>query len=259
MEQQSSINYNPQDLTREYCAAMVLPSDEFSTTLCNFPGSNCFKEWDVRGDFFVSCTIYHKGKRIGTAHTRHCDESGYIEVDFEELLQFSNDPVSGLLLIELCHSKRVPVDLYTSHVHRKTGTYVAYPSGAFIGDKIYTDTHAREMENTLFWPGVVYDTNSEMCLVVMNPYKMSFFYELSFFRPDGSKQKSKVLRVAPFCYKIHPLVEIFPEIKSLSSNELSQCSICVGAQYKLRALVIIRHQETGAYTTMDHLHTYCIY
>ncbi len=258
MDVQPPLAYDPETVRQEYCCGVLLPTDEYTTSITNFPGGNCFPYWDTKGDFFLSCSIFSDGKRHAVVHSKHCNEKGYLEVHIDHATQFSEKPLSGLVLIELTLPKKVPVDLYTAHVHKKTGIYVSYPSGHFVGDTLYTATRARELFNTGFWPGLVSSDTAETSVILMNPYKIPFSYQLSLFLPDGRKLQTDVMKVLPFRFQIHAIEETFPEVKNLSVEDRECCSICISSQYNLVGYVMIKDRGTGAFTSIDHLHPYVL-
>jgi hypothetical protein len=71
------------------------------------------------------------------------------------------------MLVDYHHAPEVPVDLYVAHIHKSTGTYVAYPGAAFVGDQLFPEVHAQQLENTLFWPAITENEVSRTSIAVV--------------------------------------------------------------------------------------------
>jgi hypothetical protein len=159
------------------------------------------------------------------------------------------------MVVDFHHAKEIPVELYLSHIHRKTGAYIAYPGIGFLGDQLYPEVHAQQLENTLFWPAISEDVVSQTSLALLNPYKVSFAYQVSLFEQGLLIAQTDTMRLPPLRVVRHFTADLFPEI--VLTNR--QISLCVAAQYKLVAYVIISNRDSGIISTIDHLHAYCLY
>jgi hypothetical protein len=49
--------------------------------------------------------------------------------------------------------------------------------------------------------------------------------------------------------------ELFPGVPIVDG----EVSLCIGAQYKLVAYIIISNRSQSIISTIDHLHAYCLY
>lgn len=257
MERQSPLTYDPATISPLNFASIMLPAGEYSTIMTNFPQGNCNKSWGEKADFFISCNVYQNGKKLGTLHGRHCDQDhGYTQFNFDDLMQFENKPSMGLIHTQFYHTTHIPVEIYFAHIHRKTGQYLAYPGLAFMGDEIYLETHTTQLENTLFWPGVLAHENNEVSMIVLNPYKLSYSYQLSLYHPNGAREQTQVFKVKPLSTRAHIIQECFPQTYLSIIKDPANYSLCIAAQYKVVAYVALRNLQTNCYTTIDHLHTY---
>lgn len=256
MEQQSSVAARFNGLNFVQYGALILPSKEYTTSIVNFPGNNCIPEWGTRGNFIASFNAWVDGKELGSVHTPQINESGSLEFDLDDIISSANQTKPGLVLIQYWHAATIPVEIYASHVHRKTGAYVAYPGLMYIGDKIYVNVHSEQLENSLFWPGVMIDEKTTLSLAILNPYKSSFGYQISLFLPDGSRIQTGVDRLKPLSSKILAVEELFPNHIQQIIDARGTASICITAQYKLLAYGIVTNRASGIITTLDHLHLY---
>lgn len=259
MDLQSSLEFDPSTLSVLRFAGFLLPTEEYRTMVVNFPGTNCVHQFAERGNFFHTYHLYENGKHTVSGHSYHCSESGEIEFNFDDLAQAAGRALSGVIIAEFHHTKEVPAELYLSHIHAKLGSYMAYPALPFMGDTIYTDIHAQQLENTLFWPGMINSKEVELWIAVVNPYKVSFSYQLSIFLPTGERVQSDSYRITPYTCKFQRIKDEFPIATELSESGAASASLCIAAQYKLVAYVIFRDVRTGVYTAIDHLHRYCLY
>ena len=257
MECESSLKYDPTSISPLNFGSILLPSDQYISVMTNFPQGNCNKSWGEKADFFISCSVFQKGKKLGCLHGKYCNQDGgYTTFNFDDLLRFYDHSVSGLIYTQFYHTSTVPVEIYFSHIHKKTGQYIAYPGLAFMGDEIYLDTHTTQLENTLFWPGVVATEENEISLIVLNPYKLSYSYQISLYHPDGKREQTQVFRVKPLDTQTHTIKECFPEsFQAIIKNNIGY-SLCIAAQYKVVAYVAIKDLHSDCYTTIDHLHSY---
>lgn len=239
-------------------AAAILPSEEFTTSVNLFPGALAFPPWGTSGDFFISFTLFDGGKKLGEIHSQKCDVTGRLAVELDDFLKFCPAVKNGLIVARYRHAPSIPIELYFSHLHKPTGTYFAYPAAAFIGDKLYPEVHAQQLENTMFWPGLVTDKSLTASISILNPFKVSFAYQFTLYKPDGQRVQTQPLRIKPYRSEEHRLEDLFPEVRAISSEDQGKYAICVAAQYKVVAYHLIRHNESNAITGLDHLHTYCL-
>lgn len=243
-----------------FFAGLLLDSKEFTSKITVFPGTNCLNAWGgLDGDFFISSILYVKGKRIGEIHSQHCDASGHIELDFDEFTSIYPGGVTGLILSSFHHSENIPVEMYAAHIHKATDTYVSYPSLPFMGDTLYPVTHQTQLENTLFWPGIPENEKCESLVFILNPYKLSFSYQLSLFLANGERRTSQPFKVKPFQFSSHSVREVFQLTDEDILKHQGQLSLCVAAQYKVVAYTMVRDRESKAITTIDHFHSYCLF
>lgn len=256
MVSQSPVGYDPSTMSLLKFAAYILPLDRFATQLTAFPGTNCFEPYGTKGQFFIDLTFYSAGKEVEKFQTDLCDEKGYLEAVFESFIGRHSLGDDAIVICDYHHTKTIPVELYLSTIHRASGVYHAYPALSYAGDKLYDDVHATQLENTLFWPGIVAIENAGTSLIVVNPYKVSLSYQVSLFMPNTERVQTKVIRVKPFSGRVHDVEELFPEhYHSIISAE-GQCSLCVAAQHKVICYAMIKERRHGIITTIDHLHNY---
>lgn len=236
----------------------VLPPEEYATIITNFPGTNCCEPFGLSGHFFFNFHFYNKGKKVAEIHTPYTTEKGYIEVKFDELFSLLGRDFEGIVIAEFYHSSSIPVELYLAHVHRKSGAYIAYPSAAFVGEELCPGAHTSELENSLFWPGLALDDHSSHSILVLNPYKVSYQYQLSLYVDNQVIARSKPVKVKPLQYREDRIEDVFSEHLDQIAQANGKASICITAQFKVLANILIRHRETGLITTIDHLHRYCL-
>ena len=239
-------------------AAPLLRHEDFSTTVSVFPGSYAWAPWGTKGEFFISFTVYDAGEKLGEIHTEFCTQDGHITVDFGQFLKHRPSRGDGAILAKYHHASDIPVELYFANVHKKTGTYLSYPSLPFMGDKLYPEQHTQQLENTMFWPGLINDHTMTASVVVVNPYKVSFSYQISLFKPDGERVQTEPLKLKPFRSSEHKIEDLFPEVRGVSAANQGAYSICIAAQYKLVAFHKIVHNQSKAITALDHLHSFCL-
>jgi hypothetical protein len=259
----SSCEITPPPFQREqmstlFSCALALPIHNYTTTFTNFPGTNCISNWGMRGDFFTTLNLYQNGLRVAEVAVRHCNETGCLHADLGELAPFIDENKAGILLLQTCHTKDIPLDMYMFHTHHRTGSYVSYPVATYMGDQIYTVGHSLHLENTLFWPGIISNEHSESLIAVLNPYHVNMSYQFSIYLPDGTRRQSEVLKTSPFSHTLYSLEDVFPELKENASQN-GTISFCIAGQYKLVSYFMIRNRATGIYSTIDHLHQYCLF
>lgn len=258
MDLQPSIRYDPKAMNIVDFAAFLLPTEEYSTTMTVFPGAFALENYATQGDFFITFDLFSQGKKIGEVHSDYCTHTGHLRIEFDEFTRVLSSNIDALLIGHYHHTSAIPIELYMSHIHKPTGTYIAYPALPFMGDELFPQVHSQQLENTLFWPGMPLHEDFEMAIAVANPFKVSFSYQFSLFFPDGQRLHSEVLKLGPRRFKMHPIEKYFPDGIDLIKKFGGRCGLCVAAQYKIIAYTTIKHRQTGAITTMDHFHTYCM-
>lgn len=258
MDCTTSIGIDRSTMTSLRFASHLLPEKEYVPLLTLFPGINCIQPYGDRGDFFITLFIYENGKLQGKIHSHHCNEKGHIELNLSSMLSLGSVDTNRVLLADYYHSSNIPVELYFAYNHKKTNSYVSYPAGAFVGDMLYPEWHETQLENTLFWPGLISNDRMEMSVVVVNPYKISFSYQLSLYIGNTPRAQSKIYKINPYKAATHYLDEEFFEHLDLVKNSDGKCSICIAAQYKVVAYMMIRDKVHDVYTTIDHLHSYAL-
>jgi hypothetical protein len=256
---QRPLGYDPASMSVLNSAALLPSTAEYSTVLNLFPGNNAHAPWGTEGSFFVSITIYNDGKKIAKIHSPQCTEKGNIRLDFDELAGMLPCPTKGMMTIEYHHAKDIPVELYTTHIHRETGAYFATNAIAYMGDQLYPTVHTTQLENTLFWPGLVCNEETETQILVINPYKLTFGFQIHLFLGDGSREQSEVLRLQPFSSETYAVEDLFKGSISRLREFTGRNSICVASQYKQISYVMFNDRKTGIITTVDHLHNYCLH
>jgi hypothetical protein len=240
-----------------FTCGIVLPSDEYKTTFSNFPGSNCTPSRKLHGSFYSTLSYYSNGKKYGEISVRKCNENGFLEAECDDLADIIGQKLDGILVMETRHPTNVPLDMYMFHTHRKTGIYVSYPIATFMGNRIGQTGHLQQMENTLFWPGLISNKHSESCVTVMNPYSVNMSYQFSIYLQSGERIQSGVFKTKSLSYSTYHMDEVFPVIKELPLQD-GKISLCISGQYKLVCYFMIRNRITGTYSTIDHFHTYCL-
>jgi hypothetical protein len=125
-----------------------------------------------------------------------------------------------------------------------------------MGDVLYPDFHATQLENTLFWPGLPTNDQTEAEMIVVNPYKLKLEYQLSVFLNDQRRAQSGIFSVDAYSARTHTLSQVFHEEYPALMAAGGEASVCIGAQYKVVAFMSMRQRGSNVITTMDHLHTY---
>jgi hypothetical protein len=258
MVMQSPLVWEKDESTILCFAGILLPRNDYSTVVTNFPGTNCVSEFDTKGKFYIDFSVYHEGKKRFEVSTEHTTESGCISFCFDDIISPEDGCIEGIVIAHYWHSKEIPVELYLSYVHRQSGAYLSYPASAFMGDDIYTGAHSQEMENAQFWPGLELSDTSEHSIVVVNPYEVPYMYQLSLYVGASLVARAKPLKAKPFRKQIHVLEEVFADHLDEIRNSRGCASVCVSGQFKVLANMMIRHKETNFITTLDHLHRYCM-
>jgi len=241
--------------------AFYLPSIKtYATEINYYPGQNCLSRWAEKGRFYGDLYAYENGKVVFQYAIKSCDESGSLSMNSDEIYKVLGHDFEGLGILELRHPVNIPIDLYISHAHKKTGVYVAIPPAPFMGDQIYTTSHALQLENSLLWPGIVETAILESCLRVMNPFDVPFQYQLLLMGQDGRRYQTDIKKLKSHFATLHTIADLFPEqIAEIRADPNQTFSLCISAQYKICAQFVIREKTTGIFTNVDHLHPYCMF
>lgn len=258
MERATPVSYNPERTNIFKMGLYLPPYRECRTRVATFPSQNAYDFWGERGSFFTSSEVFVDGKSIAKIHTECVNEEGYVLVDLEEVSSLIDDDKPGMVIVEMNHDKKIPMETYATYQHRGTGSITSFPVAMFIGDIIYVEAHAEQLENTMFWPGIISDDQSESCIVVLNPFKVNYNYQLSLYTPDGIRHQSEVLRLKRNQFAIHNIEDIFPsQVKGMGAAS-QKFTFCVSAQYKVVSYFGIRDRKNGIFTTLDHLHPFIL-
>lgn len=233
---------------------LVPPSEDYVTQLISFPGTNAHEPWGLHGSFRLGARLYSKGAEVAVVDALTCDERGSLRLDFETPLKAMHRGFSGFGILLLESDGSIPVEIYLSHIHRKTGVYFAYPALMFMGDLLYPHAHIEQMENSMFWPGFPMSRQMEFRLVVLNPNSVPMSFEITLWHNQGGRHLDEVRRVGPYDSAWFSLDELAPA--AWSSLPEAGCSLCVTAQYKLLAYMVLVNRRTGILSSADHLHPY---
>jgi hypothetical protein len=259
MEHPASLRYDPKTVSPLFTCTMLPSNREYSTVINLFPGNNAHEPWGKHGTFFASILIYDQGKLAAKIHTPHCTEKGNIRIALDEFIDRDVCQEGGVMILEYYHANEIPVEAYSNHIHRETGSYYATNVMAFIGDQLYPVVHVTQLENTLFWPGVICNEQVVTKLAVVNPYKQVFAFQVHLYLENGKRCQTEVLKLQPYEHRVYPVEELFHgEINELHALT-GRNSLCVASQYKQITYGMLCDRKTGIVTTMDHLHNYCLY
>jgi hypothetical protein len=237
-------------------ASPLLRRKEYSSAITHFPGSLCFKPYGLTGDFKLTQRVYVKGKLIASFHSNQVNEHGVIQIDLEDVTSMLDGDEEGLILNEYYHTKDVPIELYISHFNKKTLSYLSYPGLAYMGETIFPEFHARLMESTQFWPGVLSDEISSCSVMLLNPYDLPYSVQFSLILPDGQRVINDPRKIPAKHTRTFDVDDMFPNHLEFLRTNKGLSAICVTGQYKIAAYGIIRSRISGDITTIDHLHTY---
>lgn len=235
---------------------LLLSTKEYSSSISVFPGACAYPWFEMQAAFHMNFTLYENGKKTATFSSEQCSEEGNIRVDFDDMARAVGRPLQGMVFVELFESARIPVDVYVSAVEKKTGVYVSYPALAFMGDRIYANVHTHQLENTNFWPGVASTENTEVSVVVINPYEDPFFFQVHLIAEDGSRRQSKAIKTKPLTQVTVSLDELFTVETLRDITRGGRGTICIASQYKHIGYVMFRDRTSGIITSVDHTHNY---
>lgn len=236
----------------------LIPSvADYFTQLMIFPGSNARKPWGLHGAFTLGGTVFTKGNPETVIATRSCTEEEHLKLDFETPLKALGKDASGFGVLALDSAGGIPVEIYLSHIHRKTGVYFAYPALMFMGDLLYPHAHIERLENSMFWPGFPAWEDTEFKLVMMNPFDLPMAAEITLWNNREGKHHVGVRRVSPRECLWVSMDEIMPAAWQVQNDPA--CSLGVTAQFKLLAYMVMINRRTGIITSADHLHPYQLF
>jgi len=252
------LKWDPESLTMLRFASLLLPTKEYLSSNVHFPGSYCIPHYQSHGDFFHTVSFFIEGKKIAEISGVHLNERQIAEIYFDDVLKHLRDDCSGLVLTEVHHPTKVPVELYVSHIHRKSGAYLSYPGMSFMGDKLFPQVHGTQLENTLFWPGIPTEPAVATELVVINPFDVPMSYQISLFIDGKDRLQSTPQKLSKLRVGWHSIEALFPDVQTMIAGNGGRAALCVAAQYKLAAYAVFRRRSDGIITTIDHLHNYVL-
>lgn len=246
------------EIQKLWYAGLFPGSADYFTQLIIFPGSNAHVPWAEEGTFTLSGRIHCGAKQQIEVAAKQCTAEGHLSLDFESPVKSSGvKDARGIVVLELERTTNVPVEIYLSHIHRKTGVYFAYPALAFMGDVLYPGNHVDRMENAMFWPGFSSWKDVGYYLVVVNPYRTQMSVEIVLWSNDHGRHLAPVCKIPGGDAKWLPLEELMPEGWREGAPEAA--SLCVTGQFKLVAYMVMYHRRTGVISSADHLHPYHLY
>jgi hypothetical protein len=258
MDSKSSLTKPAEGMSIMLLAGFLPMTGEYSTFLRLYPGNNAHAPWGTHGTFYFSVKVYEDGKQISSGESTTCDEKGWLHMDLSEVAEKSGHPVRGMFIMDFHHAKDIPVEVYAFHVHKLTGTYIACNVTPFIGDELYPAVHSNQMENTLFWPGMIAGTDNEVHIVVLNPFDLKMGFQIHLIEEGGVRMRTGMMHLKPKQVGEFPLFSLFnnreDEIMALNGR----LSICVSSQYKLVAYIMFKSRGQKVMSMVDHLHTFCL-
>ena len=236
-----------------FFAGFLPPHADYVTEAFIFPGTNAREPYDLKGAFNFVCKVMSGGREIARTETFTCDEKGFVHLNLERCLKGIEEPSRSFMVVEVQSFSDIPVAFYFAHIHKASGLYCASPALAFMGDLIYPQVHAQSLENTLIWPGLPARSGTEFRLAVANPYDMPMSFEASAWHNKHGKCGSGVRKVSSGECLWMSLDEWTPQAWR---DEEGPASLCVSAQFKLVAWMLMVSRQTGVVTSADHLHPY---
>ena len=236
----------------------LIPSfQDYFTQLMIFPGSNAHDPWGTHGTFRLGGHVFSKGNPATEIPPRSCTERDHLQLDFEAPLKAVGKNVDGFGVLVMEATGGIPVEIYLSHIHRKSGVYFAYPALMFMGDVLYPHAHIEQMENSMFWPGFPSSDSTEFRLVLLNPFDVPMSAEITVWHNQHGRHTAGVRRVSPHDCLWTSVDEIMPP--GWQSGGDGAASLGVTAQFKLLAYMVSVSRRTGIITSIDHLHPYQLF
>lgn len=237
-------------------ACLLLPSQDYSTVLTNFPNAYAVGAAGRQGYFEILARVFVGGKLIAEYNARPSREHGFIQLNLDQVSMLYDKSITGMLVMEYKHPRDIPIDLYAAHVHRLSGSYVAYPTLSFMGDANGDWIYQQELDNALFWPGIALSDRASMDVAMLNPYSVSYGYQLSLFLPDGQRWQTGALRIRPLTVEYLKINDLFPGAIEIIRGSGGRCSLCITGQHRLLCYSLITDVDSGIITTLDHFHRY---
>jgi hypothetical protein len=262
MDQPSNrrLGYDPDRLNMVLHAGWLPPTEEYQTVITHFPGNNVHPPWaplGTKAHFFASVCLYQENRLMAKLHSTYCDETGCIRIDVDDAVRHLPS-FSGMIQIEYHHEKSVPVEVYTAHIHRATGTYFACNISNIVGFDLYPANRMSHMDNVMFMPGLAWDGRTETSVLMLNPLKVKTSFQIHLFLGDGSRQQSDMLELHPMDVKFFDLESLFPSAVAKAGELTGRISLCVTSQFKQLSYLVQRDRSTGIATTLDHMHSYVL-
>ena len=257
MDSQSPVIPDPASMSLLMLAGHLPPTDQYSTFIHLFPGNNAHPPWGTKGFFQFGITAYVGGRETGRIESGVCDENGNMKVEINPAAE-TGAPAQGMYIVECHHAKEIPVEVYGFHVHKATGTYVSCNISPFIGDKLYPEVHTNQLENTLFWPGIIADEDNEPYSVVVNPYDAVMGFQIHLMTGSGVVARTETLRLKAKTSQEFSLCRLFEDFERDIRKHNGMFSYCISSQYKLVTYFMLRNKIHKVMSMMDHLHNFCL-
>ncbi len=258
MERQPPLTVTEEGMSVIMQAAFLPSTDQYSTVIRHFPGNNAHAPWGLHGSFFFEVKIFENGKLVGTGRSAVCDETGSLEMNVGEVAERCGHAVKGMFVVEYHHAKDIPIELYVFYIHKSSGTYLACNAGMFAGDMLYPRVHTEQMENTLFWPGMLTNTENEMRLLIINPYHVKMGFQIHVFGKGEVLDRSKMIHLMPKHAQDFPVFNPYNNSEHDITDVSEDISFCVSSQYKLVAYVMFKSRKSQIMTMLDHMHNFCL-
>lgn len=238
---------------RTLYAGVLPPHRDYITEAFVFPGANARDPWEMEGNFRFKCRVISAGKELAQTASQSCDERGFVLVKLEDCMKGLTEPGDSYAVMEIECDANIPIGFYFAHIHRKTGIYYPAPALQFMGDLIYPHAHTEQLENSLFWPGLPQTSNTEFRLAIINPYDVPMSVEATAWHNIAGHATSGVRRVSAHECLWLSLDEWIPASWRADDTPVS---ICISAQFKLVAWMVMVNRSSGIITSTDHLHAY---
>lgn len=236
----------------------LIPSfEDYFTQLMIFPGSNAHEPWGLHGTFKLGGSVYSKGNPPAVIPPQSCTERDHLKLDFETPLKAVGRNVDGFGVLSMEATGGIPVEIYLSHIHRKTGVYFAYPALMFMGDLLYPHAHIEMLENSMFWPGFPSLEDTEFRLVALNPFDVPMAVEVTLWHNQNGRHDAGVRRISAHECLWISVDELLPAGWRTGGD--GAASLGVTAQFKLLAYMVAVNRRTGIITSADHLHPYQLF
>ncbi|MDB5104284.1 MAG: hypothetical protein JWP91_1973 [Fibrobacteres bacterium] len=249
---------DPESMSMVMLGGYLPPTDQYSTFIHLFPGNNAHAPWGTSGHFHFEVTVYVGGKETGRIASPICDEKGNIRVELNPAAEGPGKAVKGMFVVHSHHAREIPVEVYAFHIHKATGTYVSCNITPFIGDQLYPAVHSDQMENTLFWPGIIADQDNDPYSILVNPYDVAMGYQIHLITPEGETVHGESLKLRPKQSIEHSICGMFERYEADIRKRNGRYSFCVSSQYKLVTYFMLKNKPHQVIAMMDHLHNFCL-